>query len=168
MVPEGYYPAVLTEHFAWQEAEATTHREIDNTIPVTLFKVIRNTAQGMERIRSALAAPIHISSWYRCHELNEAVGGSKESQHTRGEAVDWICPRYGSPVLVVKKLLQFQEYLDFDQLILEHTWIHTSFQSDPARKNRGEVLSLLKRPDPKTGKRYASGLTDPMGNPYYA
>jgi len=161
------YPAELTEHFTWAEAEITTHREIENTIPSELFSVIRNTAYGMERIRTVLGTPIIISSWYRNPELNTAVGSGDYSQHPKGEAVDWISPRYGSPVVVAKKLIQFAEYIKFDQLILEHTWIHTSFKSDPTAKSRGEVLSLLSKADPKTGRQYADGLTDKMGNPYY-
>lgn len=33
---------------------------------------------------------IRINSAYRCPELNERVGGSKTSQHTKGEAADTV------------------------------------------------------------------------------
>jgi len=153
---------VLTEHFTWAEAEITSHRSIDNTLPEELKPIIQKTAYGMERVRTCLNVPIIVSSWYRCPELNAAVGSKDTSQHLKGEAVDWIAPQYGTPVVVAKKLLQYQEYINWDQLILEHTWIHISFKSDPTVANRGQVLSLLQNGS------YSVGLTDKQGNPYYA
>ena len=147
----------LTEHFFWEDAEITIHRGIDNTIPEDIKPAILNTAKGMERIRSLLGLPITASSWYRCLELNRAIGSHDTSQHPKGEAVDWICPAFGTPAQIVRKLTKYKDYIKFDQLILEHTWIHTSFSA----ASRGEVLSLL-----KTGG-YAVGITDNMGNPYY-
>lgn len=163
MVPSSvYYPVRLTNHFTWAEAEVTTHRDIDNRIPRELFDTIIKTAQGMERVRTVLSDAILVSSWYRCPELNAAIGSKNTSQHILGEAVDWICPSFGEPVAVAQRLLRYKDYVKFDQLILEHTWIHTSFKADPASTNRGEVLSLLKNGG------YSPGLTDNMGNPYYA
>lgn len=151
----------LSENFTWDEAEITTHREFDNTIPPELESIIRNTAYGMERIRFILKTPVIISSWYRSPEINVAVGSSKTSQHIKGEAVDFISPKFGRPVSVAKKLVDEKKYIKFDQLILEHTWLHVSFSGDPNRPQRGEVLSLLKN------KKYTFGLTDSNGNPYY-
>jgi len=163
-----FYPDTLTENFTWAEASITTHRDIENEIPEELISIIRNTAYGMERIRTLIGLPISISSWYRGSELNKAVGSEDTSQHLKGEAVDWICPKFGTPLKLVQKLIQFREYINYDQLILEHNWVHTSFQSNPDIHSRGQVLSLLKNRDPKTGRKYADGVTDNMGNPYYA
>ncbi len=44
-----------------------------------------NTAQ---RARDFLGAVISIGSGYRCDPLNDAIGGSKTSQHSKGEATD--------------------------------------------------------------------------------
>lgn len=153
----------LTEHFTWEEAEITNHRQYDNSIPEDLKSAVLNTAHGMERVRSILGTPILVSSWYRCLDLNRAIGSNNEtSQHPLGEAVDWISPTYGIPVVVAKKLLKHQDYIKWDQLILEHTWIHISFKADPTIAQRGQVLSLLQ------SGGYAQGLTDKSGNPYYA
>lgn len=161
------YPLELTENFDWAEAEITIHRTIDNTIPEHLFPVIMNTAIGMERIRKILGLPVSISSWYRCPELNVLVGSGDYSDHPKGKAVDWICPRYGSPIIVAKKLIRHRRFIKFDQLILEHNWIHTSFPHGSTCTYRDEVLSLLKIPDPKTGRNYADGLTDASGISHY-
>lgn len=150
----------LTEHFTLEEAQITTHREIENLAPMVIVPVLMKTAMGMERVRACLGdKPITISSWYRCPELNKAVGSDPTSQHIKGEAVDFICPSYGSPLNVVRKLAENQILIRFDQLILEHTWIHISFRSNPDVKPRGQVLTLLRN------KKYAQGITDKNGVP---
>jgi hypothetical protein len=151
---------ILSEHFSWAEASVTTHREIDNVIPSSIFGTIKNTARGMERVRAALGdRSVSISSWYRCSELNISVGSSTTSQHIKGEAVDFICPKFGTPLEIVRILSKYPELIRFDQLILEHTWIHISFNSDPNASQRHQVLTLLKN------KKYASGITDLNGVP---
>ena len=151
---------MLTEHFSLEEASTTSHRSLDNTIPPELEAAVKNTAKKMERVRALLDDKgIHINSWYRSPEVNAAVGGSKTSQHMKGEAVDFICPRFGTPLDIVKKLSNFPELLKYDQIILEHTWVHISFPSDPNAIPRNQVLTLL------NNKHYAIGITDKLGNP---
>lgn len=145
---------MITEHFSWAEAETTSHRNLNNKLPANLQVAVINTARGMERVRALLDnKSVHINSWYRSPEVNAAVGGSPTSQHSKGEAVDFICPGYGSPLDVAKQLVKYQELLNFDQLIYEHTWVHISFQSNPNVKPRGQVLTLL------NNKKYAVGIT---------
>lgn len=153
-------PEILSEHFSWAEASVTNHREIDNVIPSSLISAIKNTARGMERVRAALGdKSISISSWYRCPQLNTAVGSASTSQHLKGEAVDFICPKFGTPLEIVRILAKYPELIRFDQLILEYTWVHISFNSDPNASQRHQVLTLLKN------KKYAIGITDLNGAP---
>jgi zinc D-Ala-D-Ala carboxypeptidase len=152
--------AKLTEHFTLEEAQITNHREIDNTAPLMILPVLAKTAIGMERVRACLGdKAITVSSWYRCPELNREVKSNSFSQHIKGEAVDFICPSFGSPISVVRKLAENKILIRFDQLILEHTWVHISFNSNPDVKPRGQVLTLLHNKD------YAPGITDKFGVP---
>ena len=71
--------------------------------------------------------PIRITSGYRCPELNDAVGGVKNSQHMRGEAADIHLPSVDKG----KEYLTFLKTLPaVDQLIWERKgnvcWIHVS------------------------------------------
>ena len=45
----------------------------------------------LDPLRSAMGFPIIISSGFRCPELNEAVGGAKNSYHLQGRAADIDC-----------------------------------------------------------------------------
>jgi hypothetical protein len=154
-----YYPDKQpSQHFTWDEADVTNHRGFDNRIPVDLFPVIINTASRMESVKSSLDfKPILINSWYRCRGLNIAVGSSDKSQHAKGEAVDFIAPKFGTPKQICERLAKYVETLKFDQLIYEHTWVHISFLSNPNIKPRMQVLTLLHN------KKYAQGITDKFG-----
>lgn len=154
----------LTDHFSFDEvthSETAARLGIDNDLPIELIDAVRNTAKGMEQVRYAVGSrPVSVSSWYRSPAVNKAVGSkSKNSQHTKGEAVDFICPAFGSPAAICKALLGFRNFIKWDQLILEHTWIHISWNSNPAGVQRGQVISLLQ------DGSYAVGLTNKFGEP---
>lgn len=153
----------LTNHFTYEEVNESEKAEqlgITNVFPIELVDAIKSSAAGMERIREILGVPIHIDSWYRCLELNRALKSKDTSQHVRGEAVDWIAPTFGDPLKCCKEIIKHRFYINFDQLILEHGWVHTSFCANPGAVPRNTILSLL-----ATGK-YSAGLTDMNGKPY--
>jgi len=151
----------LTEHFYLEEAsksDTAARKGIDNSIPLELIPVITKTAVKLEKVRAALGnRPISIDSWYRCPSLNAALGSKSTSQHIKGEAVDFVCPAFGSPTRIAQELMKHKEVIGWDQLILEHTWIHISWNSIPGSAQKGQVLSLL------SDGGYATGLTDPRG-----
>lgn len=156
------FDTYLTEHFTWEEvvkSEIACRLGINNTPPDILVPVIQLTAADMEIVRAVLDRPIEINSWYRCLKLNRLLKSKDTSQHMKGEAVDFVAPKVGSPITVCKKIIEHRDLINFDQLILEHTWIHISFQSDPARTPRNQVLSLL------DNGTYGLGLTDKKGCP---
>lgn len=128
----------LSTHFSLSEfvtSQTAARLGIDNTPPQAVMRAILRTATGMEGVRTLLSAPIIISSGYRSPELNKAIGGAKNSQHVKGEAVDFICPGYGSPLKICKAIVA--SGIKFDQLIQEGQWVHISFSD----ANRREVLT---------------------------
>ena len=89
--------------------------------------------------------PTTINSGYRGPELNEAVGGSKKSQHCHGQAADIEVP--GVSNYEVAKWIT--ENCDFDQVILEFYtpgipdsgWVHVSYKKEGNRKS---ILTAMK------------------------
>lgn len=128
-------PPQLSTHFSL--AELTVSQEaarygIDNTPCGATIDKLRSLAWHMEEVRSALGGlPILVSSGYRSPALNSRVGGSPTSSHCLGEAVDFICPAYGSNKDVIARLRATLPL--WDQLILEfpkHSnggWVHIGF-----------------------------------------
>ena len=44
--------------------------------------------ERLQKLRSDYGKPMVVNSWYRCKPYNAKIGGSKNSQHCRGIAVD--------------------------------------------------------------------------------
>jgi zinc D-Ala-D-Ala carboxypeptidase len=91
-----------------------------------------------EPVRKALNRPIIVSSFYRSPKLNTAIGGSKTSQHCKGEAIDIDTGDFNNEVFYWIK-----NNLVFDQLIWEFgdtkepSWVHVSYS---VNGNRGQIL----------------------------
>lgn len=133
----------LTPHFWLAEvvtSQEAARRNIDNSVPQTLMSNVLRTAQGMEDIRKLLGSPIFVSSWYRSKLLNSLIGGAANSQHTKGQAVDFVCPGYGTPFEAAKAIRE--SLIPFDQLIYEYSWVHVSFVSGSPRR---QVLTKVKK-----------------------
>jgi hypothetical protein len=91
----------------------------------------------LQPIRDKLNKPMIVSSGYRCEELNNKIGGVKNSQHTKGQAVDFKVKG-----MTVKEVINFivDNDFEFDQLINEHDmWVHISYAKG---KNRKQVLKI--------------------------
>ena len=119
----------LTDHFTLEEftdSQTAARRGIDNTPTAHEMKYLLHTAETMEKVRALLGdKPILISSGYRNHWVNSAVGGSKNSAHISGLAVDFTCPGFGTPLDICKELEPHMVELKIDQLIYEfETWVH--------------------------------------------
>jgi zinc D-Ala-D-Ala carboxypeptidase len=93
----------------------------------------------LQPARDALG-PIKVTSGFRNAKVNAAIGGSRSSQHMKGEAADLQCDDNAA-------LFKFIKTLEFDQLIWEFgdkeqpDWVHVSYAS----KNRKEVLKATRK-----------------------
>ena len=108
---------------------------ISNEVPEELRDNADYTLQRLDEIREAYGHPIVITSGYRCHALNKAVGGKPTSQHLKAQAADLKWSSYLWEFLL--------NYCRFDQLIEETSkrtkWIHISFNKE---SERNQVIHL--------------------------
>jgi hypothetical protein len=93
-----------------------------------------------EPLREWVGGPIKINSFYRCKELNMAIGGSTRSQHCEGRAID-LDDTFGHKTN--KEMFEYiKNNLSFDQLIYEFgtdrnpDWVHVSYVSEDQNRNR--------------------------------
>lgn len=130
----------LTEHFRLLEfsRSATAIRHgIDNTPEAQHIAALQALCQNvLEPLRKRFGV-IRITSGYRCPILNEAVGGSRTSQHLTGEAADI---HVGSREMAMKYFNYIFNNLTFDQMLVEMKrgkvhCLHISYrQHGPNRK----------------------------------
>lgn len=130
----------MIKNFTFQEFLKSTQAEQNSIVNIPDdFSIIDNilfTAQKMQEIRALLQYPILITSGYRSQKLNSLIGGSLKSQHLLGQAVDFISPKFGDPYDICKKISDIG--ILFDQMILEPSWIHISFNK---QRMRNEILT---------------------------
>ena len=132
-------------------ASATALREgIDNRPSKCAYHLLHVLVdQLLDPIREAWGEPIVVSSGYRCKELNDLVGGAKNSHHLLGCAADITVPQGGKKSSTMSEYLplgggreganrrlfkliqqmQQERQIRFTQLIWEGEgrWIHISY-----------------------------------------
>lgn len=110
-------------------ASATAARlGIENTPPPqAVNNLIALVTHLLDPLREKYGRPIYVNSGYRCPELNNAVGGSRSSQHLSGEAAD-ITAGNKRENRRLYELLQSLK-LPVDQAINEcdYSWNHVSY-----------------------------------------
>ena len=129
----------LSPNFTLEElthSETAVRLGIDNTPTVEVIDNLKFLAERLEDVRSILRCPMLISSGFRCHVLNDHLGSKRTSQHTTGNAVDFIAPSFGNPRSVVEEIIKHTSKINYDQVILEFgRWIHLSFVKENPRNN---------------------------------
>lgn len=142
----------LSDHFTLAEASKShvaARHGIDNAPPArVIHRLVRVATQILEPVRAEFRMPFSPSSWYRCPELNAAVGSKPTSAHLSGRAVDFELPGVANADLAH----WCAHNLSFDQLILEFPtpddpasgWVHCALAADGpgAAPPRGEILTL--------------------------
>lgn len=139
----------ISDHISLKEAirSNTAKRLGINNMPdnETLVTMQVTAQHVFEPLRQHFNEPIYISSFYRCKELNTAIGGSSKSQHCKGEAID-IDDVY-SKATNADFFNYIKDRLEFDQLIWEFgddespDWVHVSYSLG---KNRMRILKAIK------------------------
>lgn len=143
----------LSEHFSLAEliVSPTAKRLGLSNVPteVHIANMKYVCEMILEPVRAHFGKPVQINSSYRSPLVNKAVGGSKTSQHSNGEAVDFEIPGISNKVVadwVADNLL-------FDQVILEFYsakdgansgWVHVSIKRNGQNRKQRLIASKSK------------------------
>lgn len=138
----------LSEHLDLVEVTRSTDAKrfgIKNEPTAEHLDNLKKLAENIfEPIRKHFGVPIFVSSGYRSSKLNKAIGGTKNSQHLLGQALDLDMDASKSGVTNKMVFDYIKNNLDFDQLIFEYgtkdapDWVHVSY--NPNGKQRKQVL----------------------------
>lgn len=142
----------ISENISFKEAtksDAAIRLGIKNIPSEKELEAMKAVAENIfEPLRKWHGKPIAITSFYRSKELNKKIGGSPNSQHCLGEAIDIDADIYNNGISNKNIFEYILNNLEFDQLIWEFgdnenpAWVHVSFTQK--RKNRKEVLKAIK------------------------
>ena len=150
----------LSENFTMAEfikSDTANRLGIDNTPEGEHLEAAKALFENVvQKVRDHFG-PTVINSGYRCPELNEAVRGSKTSQHCHGEAADIEVPGVANGDLAQWIVAN----LEFDQVILEFYtpgepssgWVHVTYKKDGSNRNKALTAAKI---DGKTV--YSNGI----------
>jgi len=131
----------LSEHFTLAEftasATAVVHRVPNQPNAAQLAAMKTLSAAVLEPVRAHYRAPVRVTSGFRTPQLCLLVGSSVDSQHAKGEAVDFEVAGFSNYDVAC----WIRANLPFDQLILENYvrgqpnsgWIHCSYRNGRLR-----------------------------------
>ena len=146
---------MISEHISYKEAthsNTALRRNLDNTPNDEQLKCMEEVAENLfEPLREWVGGPIKVNSFFRGKPVNTAIGGSRNSQHMKGQAID-IDDTFGHKTNA-EMYHYIKDNLDFDQLIWEFgtdknpNWLHISWVSH--RPNR-KKLTIAKKVNGRT------------------
>lgn len=144
----------LTTNFTLNEltqSETALRKGLDNAPTQDIISALQVLAVNvLQPVRDHYGRGVKVNSGYRSPEVNASVGGSKTSDHCKGQAADIEIPGVANAELAA----YIRDELQFTQLILEFYtpgvpdsgWVHVSY--DPANLKK-QVMTATKR-DGKT------------------
>ena len=150
----------LTNNFSLAEmvkSDTALRHDMDNTPGETEIANLKRLAEKvLQPVRDYFKTGVKVNSGYRHPEVNAKVGGSKTSDHCRGQAADIEIP--GVPNADLAQWIT--ENLDFTHVILEFYtqgvpdsgWVQVSYDPENLKK---QALTAVKQ----NGKTvYLNGL----------
>jgi zinc D-Ala-D-Ala carboxypeptidase len=139
----------LSENFSLAEmikSETASRRGMDNTPGQVEIENMKKLAINvLQPVREHFKRGVHVNSGFRHPEVNAAVGGSKTSDHCKGQAADIEIPGIANADLAQ----WIVDNCDFRQVILEFYtpgipdsgWVHVSYVEGD---NKKQVLTAMK------------------------
>jgi len=145
----------ISKHISYHEgtySRTGERRDLDNTPNEDQLKCMKEVAENLfEPLREWVGGGIKINSFFRGEPVNTAIGGSRKSQHMKGQAID-IDDTFGHKTNA-EMYHYIKDNLDFDQMIWEFgtdknpNWLHISWVSH--RPNR-KKLTIAKKANGRT------------------
>ena len=140
----------LTQNFSLHELTksetAARHDMENNPGPAEIANLTELAGKVLQPIRDHFQTGVHINSGFRHPDVNAKVGGSKTSDHCKGQAADLEIPGVANADLAQ----WVKDNLEFTQLILEFYtpgipdsgWVHVSYDPNNLKK---QVMTATKQ-----------------------
>ena len=132
----------LTANFSLNEltqSETALRKGLDNTPSEDIIANLKTLAEKvLQPVREHYGKGVKVNSGYRSPEVNASVGGSRTSDHCKGQAADIEIPGIANKDLAI----YIRDNLVYTQLILEGCkegipdsgWVHVSYNPSDLKK----------------------------------
>ena len=107
------------KHFNYSEFDSPDVQGSGQLMDKTLLEML-------DDVRDKFDKPIHITSGYRTEQHNEAIGGTENSSHLKGLAVDISCKNSKDRFDLINCLLD----VGFSRIGVASTFIHADIDTD--------------------------------------
>lgn len=140
----------LTNNFSLAEmvkSETALRHDMDNTPGEAEIAALRLLCEKiLQPVREHYGKGVKVNSGFRHPDVNAKVGGSKTSDHCKGQAADIEIPGVANADLAI----WIMDNLEYTQLILEFYtpgvpdsgWVHVSY--DPANLKKQNLTATKK------------------------
>lgn len=131
----------ISQHITLEEATYSAQAEKlemgnqPNTAQLEAMKLVAEKV--FEPAREFMGEPLKVSSFFRSRSVNALVGGSKTSQHMKGEAIDIKSSDNAKLFKFIKDNLEFDQLIWEFGSIIQPAWVHVSFSKNG---NKKEIL----------------------------
>lgn len=140
----------LSSNFSLKEltvSDTATRLGLDNTPNETVTANLKTLAENiLQPVREHYGKSVKVNSGYRAPEVNAAVGGSKTSDHCKGQAADIEINGVANGDLakyIVDNYKFTQVILEFyTQGIPDSGWVHVSYDANDLKC---QVLTAVKQ-----------------------
>ena len=120
----------LTDHFSLAELTVTSQplQNIPNDEQIENLRIL--ATEILEPLRIKFGKPIKINSGFRSDAVNKAIGGSKTSQHCKGQASDLNCDDNALLFGIIRKNFKFTQLIWEGGNSQQPKWVHVGYDKN--------------------------------------
>lgn len=129
----------MTKDFSLAELTVTNSGlpNIPNEEQIACLERLANDI--LQPLRDKFGKPIRVTSGFRSDAVNKHIGGSKTSQHCKGQASDLVCEDNALLFGIIRKNFKFTQLIWEGGNSVQPAWVHVGY--DP-NNLKCEVLRM--------------------------
>lgn len=129
----------MTKNFSLSELTVTNSGlpNVPNAEQIANLEILVNSI--LQPLRDQFGKPIRVTSGFRSDAVNKHIGGSKTSQHCKGQAADLVCEDNALLFGIIRKNFKFTQLIWEGGNSIQPAWVHVGY--DP-NNLKCEVLRM--------------------------
>lgn len=120
----------MTKNFTLQELTVTNSGlpNVPNAEQIANLEILVNDI--LQPLREQFGKPIRVTSAFRSDAVNKHIGGSKTSQHCKGQAADLVCEDNAHLFGLISKNFKFTQLIWEGGNSQQPKWVHVGYDKN--------------------------------------